>query len=147
MAADNSQVKPIYIFGFSASFNDSIVYFTDIQRMDSAWIEKKTKFLLGRENYSYQLRDYLSDSLAQPHRTCLVVYGFSQKDISRKLADLKKKYMGKSHGNYDIKYLSVADFTFKYVDMSPAEEDATEQPKVEKAPKGKKDVKRPQDKR
>ena len=36
----------MYIFGFSASFKNSIVYFTDIQELDSAWIDTKTKFLL-----------------------------------------------------------------------------------------------------
>lgn len=142
--AADSQVKPIYIFGFSASFNDSTVYFTDIQRMDSAWIEKKTNFLLGRENFSYQLRDYLSESMAQPHRTCIVIYGFSQKDINKKLAELKKKYISKDKQTYDVKYLTAEDFSFKYVDMSPAEEEVAPQPK---APKDKKDKKDNKDKK
>ena len=38
-------VPKLYAFGFSASFNDSIVYFTDIQEIDSAWINDKTDFL------------------------------------------------------------------------------------------------------
>lgn len=143
MAANDSQVKPIYIFGFSASFNDSIVYITDIQHMDSAWIGKKTKFLLGRENFSYQLRDYLSESLSQPHRTCMVVYGFSQKDIKKKLADLKKKYIGKDKQTYDVRYITSEQFSFKYVDMSPAEEEVAEQPKAKKE---KKDKRRPEGK-
>lgn len=28
----------VYVYGFAASFNDSIVYFTDIQTLDSATI-------------------------------------------------------------------------------------------------------------
>lgn len=136
-AANDSSVKPIYIFGFSASFNDSTIYFTDIQHIDSAWIEKKTSFLLGRENYSYQLRDYLSESKSQPHRTCVVVYGFTKKDINKKLANMKKKYTGKNTNSYDVKYLTAEEFSFRYVDMSPAEEEVVEQPKAKKEKKGK----------
>ena len=31
------EMKRIYIFGFASSFNDSIVCFTDVQAVDSAW--------------------------------------------------------------------------------------------------------------
>lgn len=136
-AANYSGMKPIYIFGFSASFNDSTIYFTDIQHIDSAWIENKTKFLLGRENYSYQLRDYLSENKSQPHRTCVVVFAFNKKDINKKLANMKKKYIGKNTTKYDIKYLTSEEFSFKQVDMSPVEEEVAEQPKAKKEKKGK----------
>jgi len=143
-AANDSSVKPIYIFGFSASFNDSTVYFTDIQHLDSAWIEKKTKFLLGRENFSYQLRDYLSESKSEPHRTCMVVYAFSKKEINKKLTNLKKKYIGMDKQTYAIKFITPQEFSFKYVDMSPVEEEVAPQPKAKKA---KNDKKRPEGKR
>lgn len=135
LAANDSSMKPVYIFGFSASFNDSTVYFTDIQLMDSAWIEKKTNFLLGRENYSYQLRDFLAENKAQPHRTCMVIYGFSKKDINKQLANLKKKYIDKNKSAYDIKYISAEEFSFRYVDMSPTEEEVVKQPKAKKEKK------------
>ena len=60
-AAKLKCIPKIYAFGFSASFNDSIVYFTDIQEIDSAWINEKNKFLVSRDNYSYQLKNYLSN--------------------------------------------------------------------------------------
>ena len=53
------EMKRIYIFGFASSFNDSIVCFTDVQAVDSAWLNSKNHFLVSREYYSYQLRDYL----------------------------------------------------------------------------------------
>ena len=34
----------VYLFGFSASFNDSIVYFTDIQKVDNVLLEKNILF-------------------------------------------------------------------------------------------------------
>ena len=64
-----NEMRKAYVFGFASSFNDSTVYFTDIQELDSAWFTSKNKFLIGRENYSYQLRDYLSD---------FILYGIKQ---------------------------------------------------------------------
>ena len=61
------EMKRIYIFGFASSFNDSIVCFTDVQAVDSAWLNSKNHFLVSRENYSYQLRDYLGRRLQTPH--------------------------------------------------------------------------------
>ena len=71
--AKNVVEKKAYMFGFSASFNDSIVYFTTIQEVDSVWFTQKKNMLAGRSNYSNQLRDYCNDKLNQPKRTCIVV--------------------------------------------------------------------------
>ena len=57
ISAKRTAVDKVYMFGFAASFNDSTVYFTNVQTVDSAWMDTKTKFLLGRDNYSYQLRN------------------------------------------------------------------------------------------
>ena len=56
--AATKQTK-IYIFGVATSFNDSTLYITEIQEISGAYIDSKTKFLVERDNYSYQLRDYL----------------------------------------------------------------------------------------
>ena len=73
MTAKKQSVQKIYIYGMAATFTDTIVYFTPIQEVDSAWVDAKTTFLQGRENYSYQLREYLT-SQQMPHRTCIVVF-------------------------------------------------------------------------
>ena len=59
MTAKNVKLPKVYMFGFAASFNDTIVHFTDVQAVDSVWMDSKTHFLLGRENYSNMLRNYL----------------------------------------------------------------------------------------
>ena len=61
VSAQKSIVQKVYAYGFSASFKDSVVYFTEIQEIDSAWVGVKTKFLEGRENYSYQLKEYFAN--------------------------------------------------------------------------------------
>ena len=109
-------VKPkAYMFGFSASFNDSIVYFTDIQEVDSVWFMQKNDILAGRRNYSNQLRNYFAEKLKMPHRTCVVSFGKDRKDAEKKYLKLKKLYAEKNAGRYDIRYLSENDFKFTTV--------------------------------
>lgn len=118
VSAKGKVVPNIYIFGFSASFSDSIIYMTNVQKVDSAWIDSKTKFLLGRENYSYQLKDYLANKLNQQNRTCLVIFGKTQKEAEKKYLKMKKVYVDKAEGMYDIRYIKDNEFKFQPIDMS-----------------------------
>jgi multiple sugar transport system permease protein len=52
-----------YLYGFVANFTDSVVYFTDIQSVDSVWYDTKNMFLLGRSSYSNQLREYFTNTM------------------------------------------------------------------------------------
>lgn len=54
MQAKRMKMPKMFMFGFSASFQDSIIYMTDVQEIEGAWYDTKTKFLLGRQHYSYQ---------------------------------------------------------------------------------------------
>ena len=118
LMAKGKVVPRIYMFGFSASFTDSIVYFTNIQEVDSAWIDSGSKFLMGRENYSYQLRNYLADKLKMPNRTCLVMYGKNRKDAEKKYLKMKRLYTEKSKGMYDVRFINDSNFKFATIDMS-----------------------------
>ena len=116
--AEGKVVPRIYMFGFSASFTDSIIYFTNVQEVDSAWIDTNSNFIMGRENYSYQLRNYLTDKLNMPNRTCLVVYGKTRKEAEKKYIKMKRLYTEKSTGMYDVRYLDQQEFKFLPIDMS-----------------------------
>ena len=109
-AAPNA--RTIYIYGFAASFNDSTVYFTELQKVDSAYIDSKTKFLYGRENYSYQLQDFL-DQKGWKHAVCITSYGLTKKEAEKKFLYLRKKYIDK--GKFDIKYLKQSDFSYQVI--------------------------------
>ena len=104
---------PIYIFGFSASFIDSVVYITEIQIIDSAWVESKTDFLVKRANYTNQLNNYLARK-GMSTRTCFVTYATSEKDILKKMAKLRKKLNGsKKHPkHFDIRLIDEDEFKF-----------------------------------
>ena len=73
MQAKEIQVPKMYVFGFAASFTDTIVHFTDIQEIDTPWIDKKKGFLLNRDQYSVQLRSFLNNNQQLPHRTCVIM--------------------------------------------------------------------------
>lgn len=106
-----------YMFGFSASFNDSIAYFTDIQTVQKVWIDTKTHFLLGRDSYSFQLRDYLSRQ-GMKDRTCIVVFDTDKKKLEKTLVKMRRKYTVKAKGLYDVRHIDTFDFSFEGVDMS-----------------------------
>ena len=117
--AKKVQVPKMYMFGMAASFNDTIVYFTNVQEIDSAWIEKKNKFLQARQLYSLQLRDYLASAKQMPHRTCIVYAHKNRKKVEKKYLKTRKLYMPskKQRQGNDIRLLGNEDFQFKVVDL------------------------------
>jgi len=136
-----NEVKKAYIFGFASSFNDSTVYFTDIQELDSAWFTGKNKFLVSRENYSYQLRDYLSGQ-GEEHRTCLVLYNEDAKKVEKLWNKLHARYeqKQKSKNNqkqvnkmppFQIKHLTKEQFAFQAVE--PMDEGVQEEKPTKEA--------------
>lgn len=90
-AQAKNEVRKAYVFGFASSFNDSTVYITDIQEVDSAWFTSKHHFLVSRENYSYQLRDYLG-GIGEQHRTCMVEYNTDPKKLEKAWNKLYTRY-------------------------------------------------------
>lgn len=107
----NAQKQPTgaHLFGFSASFNDSTVYITEIQYVDSAHIGK-SNFLFSRENYSYQLQNYLrSKGIQNP--TCVTFFAQDQKKIEKKYLSMRKRYEKKNQ--YNIKYITTTDFRYQ----------------------------------
>ena len=65
MGAEAKTIKArhMYVFGFAASFKDSVVYMTEIQDVQGAMYDTKTKFLLGRDSYSDQLKTYFRETM------------------------------------------------------------------------------------
>ncbi|KXB83125.1 hypothetical protein HMPREF3034_01363 [Prevotella sp. DNF00663] len=114
--ASKKNSNQVYMYGVAASFNDSTVYFTDIQQLSSAWIDHEG-FLYSRDNYSYQLKDYLA-KLGFSHATCITTYSDNRKDIEKKYLKTKKKYTtvkgkGKDKNHYTVKYITSSGFAYK----------------------------------
>ena len=115
--ARKQPVPKIYMFGMAASFTDTIVHFTNIQEVDSAWIDTKNNFLQDREAYSYQLRDYLSTQQALPQRTCMVFYSLKREKLLKKYQKMQRLYTKSKDGlkHFDVRQLDDQQFRFKTV--------------------------------
>jgi hypothetical protein len=118
--AKQVQVPHMYVFGFAASFKDSVVYMTEIQDIQKAWYDTKTKFLLGRDNYAAQLKEHFATKMQQRDRVCVVVFAKTMKKAEKKYLKLRKKYIGdaKHPSTYEVRYITTQDFKFETVDLS-----------------------------
>ncbi len=134
-------VPKMYMFGFAASFNDTIVHFTDVMEVDSVWIESKYNFLLGRNYYSHQFRDYLNATEKMPLRTCVTFYAKTRAKAEKKLLKMRRLYgpskkTGLSH--FEVRYIDSGAFQYKAVNIQEYDEVEVEDEKPEKPKKGKK---------
>lgn len=100
---DNNKVKevPVYILGASISFSDSIVYFTEIQKLDNVVLENG--FLPHRQYYAYELKDYMSFEENLPGRISVVYFDEKRSKLEKKEQKIKKHLMEKE--NKIIRYL------------------------------------------
>lgn len=104
----------VYMFGFAASFNDSTVYMTNIQKVDAYLANDRTKFLANREDYSYQLRYYLQNNGLVSYPTCVTMYAENENKAMKLFTALKKKYE-KGKKKYVVKFISDAEFSYKTI--------------------------------
>lgn len=84
-------ISYVYAFGVAASFNDSVVYCTEIQVLDSTALDKNG-FLPKRDLYSYQLKNYLEYDLKKPDYTCMIYFSENKKKLEKEAVKVKAKY-------------------------------------------------------
>ena len=101
--------KTVYAFGIAASFTDTVVYFTDIQILDSAKVSKEG-FLSHRELYSYQLKNYLEYDLKSLDYTCMIYFSENKKKLEKEAAKVKSKYKK----NKTIVLMPIAPEAFRF---------------------------------
>ena len=116
--AKRIKVPQMYMYGFSASFQDSIIYMTDVQEVANVWYDTKTKFLIERQQYSYQLKDYLATNKQQPNRVCVVMFAPTRKEAEKKFIKMRKEYTVKANGKYDVRYLTMEEFKFEPIEIN-----------------------------
>ena len=105
----NSVRRAVYAFGVAASFNDSIVYYTDIQVLDSVELDKNG-FLPKRDLYTYQLKNYLEYNLKKPDYTCMIYFSENRKKLEKEAVKVKGKY--KKSKNMVLQVVKPEAFTF-----------------------------------
>ena len=109
-----NKLTKAYLFGLVTSFNDSTVYMTDIQQIDSVWIDSRTRFLYGRQDFSYQLTEHLRSD-GNPHPTTIVFFAQKRKDIEKKYLKIRKRYTNPKKGSYTLKNIDNTTFHFAAV--------------------------------
>lgn len=94
--ATNADAKPkqttIYVFGISISLTDSTAYLTDIQTLETAYIDNKTGFLYDRSIYSQQLQMWIEYSKNKPGTTCAIFFGEKKSKVEKKYIKVRNKY-------------------------------------------------------
>ena len=106
----------MYMAGVSASFTDSLIYFTDVQFVDSVVLDKN-KLLPLRGLYSEQLEDYLENNLGLKDRTCFIYFDKKKDKVEKEIKKMKAKYLkeGKSvlkEVDTEFKFTKVVEETY-----------------------------------
>lgn len=128
-AKNNNVPQRVYMFGFAASFNDTIVHFTEIQAVDSVMLDGKHQFLMFRNQYSNQLSSYLAQQ-QMPLRTCVVFYNKNVNKLQKKFLKMKKLYSSSknSRGSNEVRTITSNDFKFKpfWIETSESIDETTQ---------------------
>lgn len=114
--AQSAKMQRVYMFGFAASFSDSTAFLTDIQTMDSAYVQHNG-FLADRSMYSAQLQQAMATLSGKDNMTCSVFFAKKKKNVEKKYLKLKHRY-GQKNGVV-VKTLGLDQFRFlpvEYID-------------------------------
>ena len=81
----------VYLFGVATNFNDSTVYLTDVQHLDSIMLNPDGS-LPNYVGYALQLKVHLEGSLDERDQTCAVIYSDKKKNLEKRFLAVRKKY-------------------------------------------------------
>lgn len=98
----------INIFGVAVSVTDSVVIMTDLQQIGKVEMEKKTKFISDRDEYSRQLSDYVKKS-GEKNMFTLVSYDLNKTKLEKRYLKIKQRY---TKDGFVVKYITKEDFGF-----------------------------------
>ena len=108
------KTEGVYLFGIAASFNDSVVYFTPIQLMDSVKLENT--FLPKRSDYAYQLKNQIESATGKSDYTCMIYFNKNKTKLEKEALKVKTKYQ---KSQLKLEEIAAETFAFK----KPADEE------------------------
>lgn len=97
------------MFGFAASFVDSVAYMTDIMEVDSAYV-LPNGFLGGRAFYSIQLYGHVNEKHGVENPTAAVFFDVKPKKVAKKFQKVKRNYM--QHPTLKLVMIGQDEFRF-----------------------------------
>lgn len=83
----------VFVFGVSQTLMDSVVYVTAITQVDSIDLDKKTKALPNRSEFSLQLKEYLEGKVGLHNQTACVFFDVNKKKLNKQYYKIKKRYL------------------------------------------------------
>lgn len=110
LSAFADKPQRVYLFGVATNLNDSTVYLTDVQHLDSMTLNADGS-LPNYVGYSLQLKVYLEGELDESHQTCAVIYSEKKKKLEKRFLAVRKKYLN-IKGN-TLKLIGSDTFQFK----------------------------------
>ncbi len=116
VSAKKKADKQVYVMGVSINFSDTIVYITDIQHISGVKLTSQG-FLPSRDEYSYQLRNYLESMDGGRTHTCITFFDTDIEKLRKKATTLTRKYL--NHKSVLLRTLSKEDFSY----VKPEEEE------------------------
>lgn len=126
------QKQRVYMFGFAASFVDSVCVMTDLQEVDAYVMPNG--FLADRSLYSLQLNNHLVSNQMLENLTCVVFFDKNKSKAEKKYQKLRKRY--REDENVTLQSLGIDQFRFEAEEW--VEPEAVVEPKPEPETKGKK---------
>ena len=108
-AQKEPRVQKVYMFGFGASLTDSLARQTQVQVVDSAWIDAH-KLLVDRMLYSIQLQFYLEQNEGMKNPLCTIYFDTNERKVNKLWHKIKKRYESEP----TLKYAEVPATQFRF---------------------------------
>ena len=110
------QMQRVYMFGFGASLTDSIACQTQVQAIDSAWLDAH-KLLVDRSLYSIQMQFHLEQNEGVKNPICTIYFDKNERKLRKLWAKLKRRY--ESEPQIKLRQLDADRFSFKAEQYNP----------------------------
>lgn len=113
---EEPKMQRVYMLGFAISFKDSVACVTEIQPIDSAYLDAAHHFLLDRSLYSLQLQIHM-ERAGYKNAICNVFFDKKPMKLQRVLRKIHKRY--ERDASFHLKDLPVGEFRFKAEEYRP----------------------------
>ena len=104
---------PVYMFAISAQFGDSVVYVTNLQKVDGAQLTRKYDYLAFRSEYSRQFNKYVTDAFFRENQVTSVVFDKNRKKALKRFNKILKYY----ERDKEMHMMLVTDDKFQFTAM------------------------------
>ena len=102
--------RTVWLCGVAFSETDSTAYITELQKLDSVYLDARNNFLADRQMYSMQLKAYLEDGLGCRHMMAAVLHSTKPKRAMKRRAKAMRRF--RSDPVWNLNELSEDAFQF-----------------------------------